>query len=298
MTRYLMNCLGAALVAAGLLSAGPAEARFGKKTEKTEEVESRQPTKKARPKGSHSASAVGSRPSRTHVQRDHSPRVKVRPRYRHHRYRRPWYAWGWGYAPRQTVVVHEHHHAEQPAPEQYEEYESPSAVKRFELGGTAQPLLNGSVLGLNLLVDWTRVGMDLRFDNLSLVAEDGTGGRDHIRMFDATATFGLLTGDRGRLRAHLGAYTAFAPDIAMIGPGGGFSASLDLLGPITTEASAQLVLFPFTKIDTRAAMGLRLGPVEGRLGWRFMILDDQGRVDGVRNVDLMTGPYIGALIRL
>ena len=56
-----------------------------------------------------------------------------------------------------------------------------------------------------------------------------------------------------------------------------------MLGPFTAEASAQFVVFPFTKIDTRAAMGLRLGPVEGRLGWRFTILDDQGRVDGVRN---------------
>ena len=297
MTPNLLKCFGVALVAAGLLSAGPAEARFGKKTEKSEKTESSQPTtkKKARSSGSHSASAVGSRPTRTHVQRDYSPQVVVRPRYRRY-HRRPWY--GRGYAPRQTVVVHEHHHDDQAPPEQHEEYESPFAVKRFELGGTAQPLLNGSVLGLNLLVDWNRAGMDLRFDNLTLLAEDGSGDRDHIRMFDATATFGLITGDRGRLRAHLGAYTAFAPDISMIGPGGGFSASLDLLGPITTEASAQLVLFPFTKIDTRAAVGLRLGPVEGRLGWRFMILDDQGRVDGVRNVDLMTGPYIGALIRL
>jgi hypothetical protein len=79
---------------------------------------------------------------------------------------------------------------------------------------------------------------------------------------------------------------------------GGLSASADLFGPFTAEASAQFVVFPFTKIDTRAAMGLRLGPVEGRLGWRFTILDDQGRVDGVRNVDLMTGPYTGALLRL
>ncbi len=295
--RNSLKFLGVALVAVGLLSAGPAEARFGKRTdsEKSEKTEKGYRTKRSRSTGSHSASAVGSQPRHQHSGGGH---VVVRPRPR---YYRPWY--GWGYAPRQTVIVHDHHYAGQPAPapqaEQYvEPYESPFAVKRFELGGTAQPLLNGSVLGLNLLVDWKSLGIDLRFDTLGLRAEDGSGTIDAIRMFDATATFALIDGENGRLRAHLGAYSAFAPDIAFIGPGGGLSASADLFGPFTAEASAQFVVFPFTKIDTRAAMGLRLGPVEGRLGWRFTILDDQGRVDGVRNVDLMTGPYIGALLRL
>ena len=62
------------------------------------------------------------------------------------------------------MIVHEHHH-DQPQTEQYAEtYESPFALKRLELGATAQPLLNGGVFGLNLLVDWTRAGMDLRYD--------------------------------------------------------------------------------------------------------------------------------------
>ena len=51
--RNPLNLLGAVVLAAGLLAAGPAEARFGKKTEKSEKSEKTNQTKEARSYSSH-----------------------------------------------------------------------------------------------------------------------------------------------------------------------------------------------------------------------------------------------------
>lgn len=165
-------------------------------------------------------------------------------------------------------------------------------VHHFEAMGSAQPMLNGAVLGLGLRVDWKRWGIDARYDNVSLLAEDGSLSFDTIRLLDTAVTYSLLEGEKGRLRVHAGLYSAFAPDIIFVGPGAGASVSLNVLGPFTAETGANLVLIPFTKLDAHAALGFRLGFLEARGGVRFTALDDQGRVDGVRNTDVLMGPYV------
>jgi hypothetical protein len=293
MSSNILKTLTIALVGVGLVASAPAEARFATRTDpeepkKTQKAQKKKPAAKKASPAPHAASAVGTPAPVPRQQASSYTEV------RSHRVYGPSVGVGYYVAPA-PVVVHERR-VVQHRVEQRAQRRDPFELRHLELGVTAQPLLDGGVLGLNLLVDWTHTGIDLRFDNLVLAALDGSGRYDAIRLFDATATFGLLIGDRGRLRAHAGLYSALTPDAAFLGPGGGLSASLRFLGPLTAEAAGHLVVFPFTKLDTRAALGLRLGPLEGRLGWRFTVLDDQGRVDGVRNTELIAGPYLGALI--
>jgi hypothetical protein len=225
--------------------------------------------------------------------------VGPRPYY----YYPSWYAVG----PASAVVVEEgvvHRYPDRRDAYEYEERRpDPFELYRFELGaslgGGAQP--NGErtgFFGLNLLVDWRSIGIDVRYDDLAFQSSDAFASVDHVRLFNGTMTFALIDGEHGRLRAHLGAFSAIAPQATFVGPGGGLSLSLDLIGPFTAEGSAQAVIFPFTQFDTRAAMGLRLGPIEGRLGWRYVLLDDQGRLGDGDHMSVSSGPYLGALIRI
>ena len=236
----------------------------------------------------HSASPVG----RYHYENDGPGYVVQRPR----RYYRPYYR-----PYRRSVVI------VQPAPvyasgvvydtpvveSQPELVPAPApAPMHLELFGSAQPMLNGAMVGLSMKVEGRSAGVDMRYDHLSLLADDGSDAVDTLHLASAALTWSLLNGEHGRLRVHVGAYAAFAPDVAFVAPGGGFSTSLNLFGPFTAEADAQLALLPFTELDTRAGLGLRLGIVEGRAGMRLVYLNDQGRVDGIAHADAVVGPYV------
>jgi hypothetical protein len=170
----------------------------------------------------------------------------------------------------------------------------PDRLHRFELFGSAQPAPGAAVLGLGLLADWSRLGVDVRFDQLLFAPAEAGGTVDAVSLFDAQLTLAIASSERARLRGHLGVSSAFAPDVIFVGPSGGLSASAKLLGPLTLDASAQVTLVPYTRLDTRAGLGLRLGVLEVRGGMRLLALDDQGRVDGARHVDLVAGPYLAA----
>lgn len=175
--------------------------------------------------------------------------------------------------------------------------EGPS-LRRFELMGSAQPMLNGLVLAGQLRVDGRRWGVDARYDHLSLLAEDGSLAIDTLHLVDGSVTFALVDTDVARIRAHLGLHGAVAPDVTFVGPGAGLSLSANLPGPFTLETGSTLVLLPYTKVDAHAALGLRLGIFEARGGLRLTFLDDQGRLDGESHQDLMVGPYLGMALVL
>ncbi|MBX5484505.1 MAG: hypothetical protein IRZ16_22005 [Myxococcaceae bacterium] len=292
----------------GLLAASPAEARFGKRSEPERHSDSdRRPSSRSSSSSrTHEARSVLS--SRNEV-RVHAvaPARWGQVRVRH------WPGDGCGLHHHATVFiappvystgyvyVEPRPYYPPPPPPQVEYREPPpphrSGVTRFDLGLTGQALPNGGMFGGQLRVDFERFGIDVRYDRMSLLAEDGPGF-DHIHLADAALTYALLDGNRGRLRAHFGAYSAFAPDVSMVGPGFGLSTTLELLGPFTAELDGQLVLIPFTELDTHAGLGLKLGPVEGRAGMRMTFLNDQGRVDGTPHGDLTVGPYLGVALVL
>ena len=289
------------LAAVGLLlAAGPAEARFGKSSDDGDgkgaksSRSTRSSDGKASSSNTHAATAVGKPPPRSHGgrsrgHRHHRTRVVVRPPVvvGHAHIHDP-------YCGHSHYVHEHHHHAPAPPPAVVTEPEPAHEHRhRFEFFGYGQPMLNGGVLSANMRLEWDRLGMDLRYDHLSLLAEDGSGSFDRIQLFDATMSAAIFRGEHGRVRGHFGLYSAFAPDVTFVGPGGGLSASVNLFGPFTAEAAGHLVLVPFTKVDTWAGLGLRIGALEGRAGMRFTVLDDQGRVDGVVHRDVMAGPYIG-----
>jgi hypothetical protein len=301
MNGKLLNLIGFAGLVAGLFTATPVHAMFGKHSGSRSH-----PSRGYRLSSGHEATAVGVQPG-----------PSAYPRYRNYAgtyvaygprpyyYYQPWYAVG----PTGAVVVEEgvvHRYPDRRDVYEYEDEKraDPFEIYRFELGASlgagAQP--DGQrvgMFGLNLLVDWRSLGIDVRYDDVGF--ESGSGAFnsvDHVKLLNATMTFALIDGQHGRLRAHIGAFSAFAPEATFVGPGGGLSLSLDLFGPFTAEGSAQAVVFPFTQFDTRAAVGLRLGAIEGRLGWRYLLLDDQGRLGGDGTPSISSGPYVGALIRI
>lgn len=52
-------------------------------------------------------------------------------------------------------------------------------------------------------------------------------------------------------------------------------------------------VYPFWQIDGRAGLVVGMGALGIRVGWRTLLLDDQGVVDGVEHRDIFMGPYAG-----
>jgi hypothetical protein len=244
-----------------------AEARFGKKTPSTEEQkpEEQPPVPTPPPPPVHVATPAV---HRAEPVCDAPVVVGYRPR--------PVY-----YEPARTVVV-------QPQPRQ-----EGGALRRFELIGTAQAVQDGGSVGVRLLVDGRRAGFVGGYDLIVVGTDDGTRGVDAIQLLGGQITAALLDGRDGRLRRTGGVPAAFAPDIALVGPTLGASATLNLVGPFVLDAQLAVTPFPFTGVDARAGLGLELGPVQLSAGYRCTYLNDQGRVDGIAHGDTFAGPYMG-----
>lgn len=294
------------------LVATPAEARFGKRSSAPAKSNNDPDSKSKNKSASTTARSAGSSSSSTHAatavpsragsSRVHgatavgaSPRPSPRVHVEHYHSDACAHAHSSGYvyvAPAPVYVA-------QPGVTYYPAQESRGADEfRFDLGLTGQVMKNGGMVGAQLRVDFERLGFDLRADRMALLADDGSEAFDTLSLANAGLTWSLLNGSHGRLRAHGGVYSVIAPDAVFVGPGGGLSATVELLGPFTLEADAQAVVFPFTELDAHAGLGLKLGPVEGRAGMRMTYLNDQGRVDGEAHSDTIVGPYVGLALVL
>ena len=62
---------------------------------------------------------------------------------------------------------------------------------------------------------------------------------------------------------------------------------------LDVEGRGQFVPVPYIQVDAQAGLALRLGILTLRSGWRWLMLDDRGRVDGVVHRDYFSGPYAG-----
>ena len=50
---------------------------------------------------------------------------------------------------------------------------------------------------------------------------------------------------------------------------------------------------PHLQLDGQAALAMHMGALTVRAGWRGLLLDDRGYLDGVVHRDKMGGPFAG-----
>ena len=268
-----------------LLAAAPAEARFGKRTAGGSS-NSKEDAPRARSQNTHSATPVGgccaSAPGSAAPAPSYAP-ARVAPAwpYRH----RGGGFWGAGYVPAYWAPAY--------APQVEAREEPSSAPVRVTVGAEGMAFPGGASAGLSLGFEGERAGFNATYNHLVVAASDGSGGLDKIEQLNAHLTYAVLAGSYGRLRLEGGADSAFAPDLTVVGPSVGASGVVWVAGPVALEASVTVTPFPFRQVDARAGLGLGLGVLGVRAGWRALVLDDAGLVDGVIHRDLFSGPYVG-----
>ncbi|PTL77917.1 hypothetical protein [Vitiosangium sp. GDMCC 1.1324] len=167
--------------------------------------------------------------------------------------------------------------------------------RNFTLGLEGSILQEGSAVGLHLGVEGERLGAFLRTSGLTLRADDGSGEKDSISVTELHASVAVLKGWAGRLRLEGGLSIAKAPDVTFVGPSVGISSELFLLDFLSLEARAQFTPWPYRQLDAAGGMvwylgGWRLFALRG--GVRALVLNDAGKVDGVVHQDVLPGPYL------
>jgi hypothetical protein len=291
----LRNLLCAALAASLLFSASEAEARFGKRSSNSsdseEKKEKKEKKKEERKEESaprvHDASAVT--PSRTH---DASPVGSSRPRP----------------PPPPPEPAHEHVIVVNPAPPPPGYYVEPVPVSQrpgvhtqrkdtiysaLRLGLGFGSLGGGYGLDLHLAFEGERVGLDGRITGLTLPTDDGTEGSDTLSLAGAHLTYAVVAQEQVRWRVEGGVSTARAPDLTVVGLSVGTSFEARIARPLEFELRLQGTPFPYRQVDAQAALALKSYPWVARAGWRTLLLDDAGLVDGEVHRDLFNGPFLG-----
>jgi hypothetical protein len=297
---HLKHLLCATLAASLLLPGSEAEARFGKRSNSSDSEKKEKKEKKQdkdddddddekrssgrvhdasavdTSKRTHDASAVGSRP----------PPPPPPPR---------------DSGPDTVIIV------EQPPPAYYvpppAAYVAPDSElslrpqkdtvynpMRLALGGG--PLGGGVGIDLMLTFEGEQMGLDGRVLGMALPTDDGTEGTDGITVAGAHLTYALVAHDRLRLRVEGGVTTARAPEISFVGPSVATSFDARLVPALDFESRLQLTPFPYRQIDAQAGLSYEPYPWALRAGWRALLLDDAGLVDGVVHRDFFNGPYI------
>jgi hypothetical protein len=304
----LKNLLCASLTAGLLFSASNAEARFGKSSDSSDSDKKKEEKKEPKheehhepaPSHVHDASAVSS--GRTH---DASPVGSSRPPPPPER-------------PRERVIVVEpspppDYYVAPPPPSYYVEppppppppgyYAEPppevyapradTIASSLRLGIDGGAMSGGVGVNLFLAFEGERVGIDGRVTGLALPTDDGTDGTDGITLARVHLTYALVAEQRVRLRLEAGFSTAHAPDLEVYGPSLGTSFEARLGGPLDLELSLQGTPVPYRQMDMHAALALKAYPFVVRAGWRTLLLNDAGLVDGVEHQDILNGPFAG-----
>ncbi len=174
-----------------------------------------------------------------------------------------------------------------------QEPEEPSHPVMVRMGVEANALKDGGAVGVNLGIEERRWGVSTRLTALTLNTDDGSEGKDHINLADVSVTFSPLASERGRLRWEAGVAMARAPDITFIGPSLALSFERCLFGPFDLEGRVQWVPLPHLQLDGQAGLAMHMGALTVRAGWRGLLLDDRGHLDGVVHRDKLGGPFAG-----
>jgi hypothetical protein len=168
-----------------------------------------------------------------------------------------------------------------------------AAPLSFRLGLQGGPVTEGAAVDLFIGLEGRRFGVDARLTGMGLSADDGSEDTDTISLMEAHLTWALISLQRARLRVEAGVSSANAPDVTFVGPSLGMSLEACMAGPLDFEARVQTTPFPYRQVDASAALALHLGALVVRGGYRGMVLDDAGQVDGVTHVDTFHGPFFG-----
>ncbi|MBZ4420456.1 hypothetical protein [Myxococcus sp. RHSTA-1-4] len=278
----LRAMLCAALSLGLLLGPGPAEARFGKRSRPSQ-------SDSKKDDNTHEATPVGEEDSDDDDEDDR----RSRPRRRYVREHHDDFS---GLSLFAAIFTSGNHRLEvQPRGRRDNELrgERHAAPLSFRLGMQGGPVTDGGAVDLFIGLEGRRFGVDARLTGMGLSTDDGTEGTDSILLTEAHLTWALISLERIRLRAEAGVSTASAPDISFVGPSLGMSLETCIAGPLDLEARLQMTPFPYRQVDASAALALHLGAVVLRGGYRGLVLDDAGHVDGVSHVDTFHGPYFG-----
>jgi len=299
----LRHLLSATLATSLLLTSATAEARFGKRStsdSSSSDDKEEKKEKKERRESRHEATPVGSSDSGSSRRHEATP-VDSRDDDDSESGSGSSYSGGSGSSysgstRRVTVVAVSHDHtpvypyAYTPRVEQQAEPRSPIMVR---MGLEGQAMGGGSAFVLNLGLEGKRWGVGGAMTGLTLPTDDGTEGEDTLQLYSAHLTYAVYSSDHGRLRLEGGVAMAKAPDVTFIGPSIAASFERCLVGALDLEGRAQLVPVPYTQLDAQAGMALHMGVLTVRGGWRWLLLNDRGVVDGETHEDVFAGPYAG-----
>ncbi|WP_309891714.1 hypothetical protein [Archangium sp.] len=261
--------LCAALAAGCFLLATTAEARFGRGGS------SQRASKGSRASERHEATPVRQQPE----DRPSRPRSNLVPRA-------VWVAGVSTQAPRYVVLRRHRGWRES-------EREEPRPPLMVRLGVDAYAVTEGRALGLGLGLEGRRWGVSTRVTGLRLRADDGSEDTDHIELLEAHVTYAAYASERGRIRLEGGMAAARAPDVTFIGPSVAASFERCIFGALDLEGRVQWVPLPHLQLDAQLGLAVHMGVLTLRGGWRGLLLDDRGYVDGVRNRDRFGGPFAG-----
>ncbi|WP_224361755.1 hypothetical protein [Hyalangium versicolor] len=170
-----------------------------------------------------------------------------------------------------------------------------AASMSFRTGIQGGPMNDdsGSNVDFFLGLEGYRFGVDGMLTGLALDADDGSSGTDSISLLEAHLTWALVVQPRARLRIEAGLSSASAPEASWVGFSMAASGEACLLGPLDFEARMQITPFPYRQFDASAALALHLGGLVLRGGYRGLVLDDAGLLDGVAHRDVLGGPFAG-----
>jgi hypothetical protein len=170
---------------------------------------------------------------------------------------------------------------------------APRSPVLVRMGVEGYVMHEGSAATFNLGIEGRRWGVAGVASSMRLGADDGTDTEDRVQLYSAHLTYALLSSELGRLRVEGGAAIARAPDVTFVGPSIALSFERCLFGALDVEGRGQLVPVPHLQMDAQVGLALHLGVFNVRGGWRWLVLDDRGHVDGERHRDVFTGPYAG-----
>jgi hypothetical protein len=280
--------LCAALTTGLFLTSGPAEARFGKRSSDDGDSNVHDATPVGQSGGDSSgdsggSNGSGSSPSDTHSSIDTALSVL-------------------SFLVDVAHVAHETTHYAPPVAVRQEVVEQrqlpPQEVRSrnlvlFRTGVEGQAWGGGAAVALNLGLEGLHWGVDGALTSMKLPTDDGTAGTDKLELYSMHLTYALLTSDVGRLRAEAGVAAAKGPDVTLVGPSIALSFERCLFGAMDLEGRAQFVPVPHMQLDTQAGLGLHMGILTLRGGWRWLLLNDRGLAGGDANQDILSGPYVG-----
>jgi len=168
----------------------------------------------------------------------------------------------------------------------------------FSITGYGQDVHSkGSAFGLGFGLEGEHWGFLAQWNGFYLDSLSGEG-TDNVNFVHLHATYALLSGPMGRLRLHVGASGAFAPELTRIGPSIGASAALGLIGPLGIEGQVSYTPTPFIEFDAFAGLSLGWDRLALRGGYHWTYADDRGLVDGIAHSEWYRGPWIGLGIAL